>query len=124
MNKDNINKLIKLTEKKVDLLKEAKESMIYETCTYHVVQPEKRQYFMLYEIATQKLVRDGDSSYIRKWLERRNIPVDKIYNYQLIEYFTPVKVEYSGHLKINGRNVKTIEDIFKERGYDLGGKPI
>ena len=87
-----IDTAIQLTEKKVSLLKELKQSQIYESCDYHVVAtPGRTADFILFEIAAQKEVRNGNAQYIRTWLERRKIPNNKVYDYKLIEYKEPVK---------------------------------
>lgn len=105
----DLDKLIELEEKKVGLLKKLKESLEYEDCKYHVVQPEStRQFFMLFEIATQQEVRAGNAQYIRTWLERRSIPNEQVYGYELIKYVEPVKLESTGFY-INGRITKRLE---------------
>lgn len=105
----NIDKVIELSEKKTGLLKELKQSQIYETCDYHVVPtPGRVADFMLFEIATQKEVRNGNAQYIRTWLDRRKIPNEKVYHYYLIEYKEPVKVEDTG-FRVNNRITKRLQ---------------
>ena len=103
-----IDRLIDLTEKKIDLLKETRESITYESCLYDVQAcPGRLSYFMLFEIATGKEVRAGDAGDIRTWLERRKIVNEVVYNYTLIEHKPRTIIESS--LRIGGRPIKRIE---------------
>lgn len=106
---ESIEKAIQLNEKKTELLKELKESLIYEKCTYDVRrEPGRNNRFMLFEILTSKEVKYGTDKEIRTWLERRNVPNNKVYNYEMIEYVEPVKVEDTG-FRLNGRVTKRLE---------------
>lgn len=98
-----MNELIKLTEKKVALLKEYKQSAIYETCLYDVrdlsdgkFQPfSSPRRFLLFEISSKKEVQFGHAGDIRRWLERHKVPEDKVYNYEAIRKPEP-KTEDNG----------------------------
>lgn len=82
-----IDRLIELSEKKTELLKELKEATDYENCIYDVREtPGQPEFYMLFEISTSSLIREGNAAYIRKWLERRNIKSNKVYNYNIIKY--------------------------------------
>lgn len=78
-----IDKLIELSEKKTELLKELKQSLIYEQSVYDVRRCNKDT-FMLFEISTHKIVRSGNAEYIHKWLQRRKIKPELVYNYELL----------------------------------------
>ena len=76
-----IDELIQATEKKLDLLKELKESQHYEQCIYDVVQLPDGGKFIVIEIATKKEVRFDYPARLVKWFDRIKADKDKIYNY-------------------------------------------
>lgn len=85
MDNDNLDKLIELREKQVELLKEYKQSINYWDCLYDVVEDYMRiTRFFLFDVQTKEEVRYGTAEYLRAWLWRRRIPDEKVYNYHLI----------------------------------------
>lgn len=82
----NIDKLIELSEKRVELTKELKQSLIYESCLYHVIRDEcnRNHLFFLYDITTTQQIRYDTAPKLRTWLERRKVPNEKVYDYHLI----------------------------------------
>lgn len=81
-----MDELITDTARLHELAKEYKQAVIYKSCTYDVRPLTGRwDYYMLFEIESKKRVQDGSPREIRKWLERRNIPPEKVYNYSIIE---------------------------------------
>lgn len=84
---ENIDKLIELHEKKIALLKEYKESVIYEGCDYHAVElPGRRGYFLLYLISDHELKYEGTSVRMCIWLRIHKIPAAKVYGAKDIDY--------------------------------------
>ena len=86
----SIDKLIELSEKQTELLKELKESLHYESCTYDVreipgydiASMEKK--YMIFEIATGNEVTFGYREGLLRWFDLRNIPQHKIHNIQIL----------------------------------------
>ena len=76
-----IDEIIKETEKKLDLLRELKQSLYYEECIYDVIQLPDGGKFMVFEIATKKEVRCDYPARLIKWFDRIKVDKDKIYNY-------------------------------------------
>jgi len=84
---EKIDELIALSEKKTALLKEYRESSKYESCRYDVRPlPGRPAFFMLFEIATRRLVYEGVAAKVYNWLERRKVPYTTVYNANSIEY--------------------------------------
>lgn len=80
------DQLISASEKMTNLIKEHRESSIYEICLYDVrPDPGRPNRFMLFEISTSEEKKYGSAREIRTWLERRNHPKDKVYNFHLIQ---------------------------------------
>lgn len=80
-----IDRLIELSEKKVTLLKELRESLKYESCKYHIDNdPGRKGWYFLILIESKEIVRDGTPETIRKYLEMRKIPNEIVYKYELI----------------------------------------
>ena len=61
------------------LLKEYKESLKYEECLYEIVNIQHKLY--LYDTKTQKEIMCYNP---KKWLERRNINLNLVYNNRLL----------------------------------------
>lgn len=83
-----MNGLIEKSQQMTTLLIEYREAKKYESCLYHVVKemPHPRhEYFMLFDIVSQKMVRDGSKQYIQSWLNRRKVPDDKVYNIESLK---------------------------------------
>lgn len=83
----SIDTLIKLTERKADLLKELKQAQIYEACKYHLIKdstrtPREPAYYLLYEIATGKLIKDGSAAIVKAYIQRHKAE-QLTYNYTL-----------------------------------------
>lgn len=86
----SIDKLIELSERQTKLLKELKESLLYESCIYEVreipgydVKSMEKKY-MIFDIATGKEVTFGYAESLLNWFDLRNIPQHKIYNIQIL----------------------------------------
>jgi dTDP-4-amino-4,6-dideoxygalactose transaminase len=85
----SIDKLIELNERKTELLKEYRESLKYEQCLYHIIeQTDRKNYFFLIEISTEKIVREGTPERLRSYLQLRKINESKVYNYK------PISITY------------------------------
>ena len=73
----SLNKLIELSEKKTELLKEIKSSLEYEKCTHELIKiPLNRLefIFVVYDIKSGKEVFENkDKSKVDEWLNRRVI---------------------------------------------------
>lgn len=73
----SLNKLIELSKKKTELLKELKSSLEYEKCTHEIIKIplDRREFiFVVYDIKSGKEVFESkDMSSIDKWLNRRGI---------------------------------------------------
>jgi hypothetical protein len=86
----SIDKLIELSEKQTKLLKELKESLHYESCTYDVREipgydvASMQKKYMIFEIATGKEVTFGYREGSLRWFDLRNIPQHKIHNIQIL----------------------------------------
>lgn len=85
----SIDKLIQLTEKKAELLRELKEAQIYEACKYHLIKdssrtPREPAYYLLYEIATGKLVKDGSAAMVKAYINRHQAE-QLTYNYSFTQ---------------------------------------
>lgn len=78
------DKLIELTTKKLELMKEFKKALIYEQCTYDLTKPGTQPYYMLYQISGHKLLASGSISIIKGYINIRSIDTDTIYNYSNI----------------------------------------
>ena len=69
-----MDKIIKLTEKKLNLLKELKNSLIYEKCT-HTIEKNIGFYdnYFLICIESKKIIFDGTLLKIQSYCKKRNI---------------------------------------------------
>ena len=76
-----IDELIQATEKKLDLLKELRDSTHYESCKYDVIKLPDSSKYIVFEISTKKEVRFDYPSKLVKWFDRMKINKDKVYNY-------------------------------------------
>ena len=79
-----IDKLISMEEKKLELLKELKESIRYESCQYHLVQLESclksEKIYPLYSIEDQNLIKSFRSlESVDKFLFNRKINLSSVY---------------------------------------------
>lgn len=82
----DLDELITLREKQVDLLKELRESKKYEQCTHDVRElPGRTGFFMVFDISTSQIVIEGSATRCRSKIEMRKIPVEKVYGYEKIE---------------------------------------
>ena len=72
-------------EQLLALIKEHEQPRIYENCDYHVVPIPGPAYFLLFRTDQQKQVYEGSAQAIRRWLERRGVPLEKVYGYSLIQ---------------------------------------
>ena len=80
MNKLNqIENLIKLTKDNVRLLEELKQAIQRENSDYELVNFKKEDRMLLFEIKTKKLVSSGSHSFIKSWLKKRKIPINKVF---------------------------------------------
>lgn len=80
-----LNKLIKLSEKRTDLLIELKNSLQFEKCSYQIdKQPGTQGRYFLILISEKKIVADGTPEKIKSYLRIRNINSEVIYNFNLI----------------------------------------
>lgn len=85
---DKITKLIELTEQKLSLLKELKESLKYESCLYDVREmpgSTGKKKYMLFEIATGKQITFGYAEGLLRWFYMRNVPTEKVYNIEILK---------------------------------------
>lgn len=82
-----MDELILLSEKMTSLLKEYKESKIYESCTYHVIKDQNcfpvNRYF-LYRIEDKKQILYSNKEKIISWLSIRKIETNTVYNYEIL----------------------------------------
>ena len=69
-----MDKIIQLTEKKLSLLKELKNCLIYEQCT-HTIEKNIGLYdnYFLICIESKKIIFDGNLLKIQNYCEKRNI---------------------------------------------------
>lgn len=69
-----MDKIIKLTEKKLNLLKELKNCLIYEQCT-HTIEKNIGFYdnYFLICIESKKIIFDGTLLKIQNYCDKRNI---------------------------------------------------
>ena len=80
MNKLNqIENLIKLTKDNVRLLEELKQAIQRENSDYELVNFKKEDRMLLFEIKTKKLVSSGSYIFIKSWLKKRKIPINKVF---------------------------------------------
>ena len=77
-----LEKVILLTEKKVKLLKELKESLIFESCKFHIVEHNEghAKRYSFFEIATKENLIFGSLQKIKSFVKRRKIDKNIIYN--------------------------------------------
>ena len=72
--------LIELSEKKTSLLKELKESIIFESKMYNLVQTDSLyKKHTLYKICDKKPLVSGEINIIKSYINLRNIDIDTIY---------------------------------------------
>jgi len=76
-----INKAIELAEKKVQLLKNLKDSLRYEECEYHIVthKEAKHVFYSLWKIETKEQLFYGDIDRLTSYMNIRNMSFDNIY---------------------------------------------
>jgi len=82
-----MNELISKSEKMTSLLKEYKESLIYENCKYHLIKDENckpMERYFLYLIEGQKQLLYCTKEKIKQYLSIRNIDTKTVYNYSII----------------------------------------
>ena len=85
MNTNDINILIEKSEEKTTLLKELKESIIYESKTYHIIDLKTKFYsvgtntYILIRISDKKEMICGDINIIKSYIRLRNIDINDIY---------------------------------------------
>lgn len=79
--KEQIEKAIKLTKKKVSLLKELKESLKYQDCKYHLVAHtnDLPLRYSLFRIGSQDNLCFGPMEKIESYIRLRNIDKKLIY---------------------------------------------
>jgi hypothetical protein len=75
-----LDKLIQLSGHKMALLKELKESIVYENCIYDIRRISGRLY--LFDIKTKKEIFCSNP---KTWLDRRKIGINKVYNSHLLK---------------------------------------
>jgi len=78
------NRLITLSARRTQLMIELKESLLYEQATYHLVKPDKTNYYMLFQIANKQRVADGRPANIKSYLRLRKIDPKSVYNIDII----------------------------------------
>ena len=84
--KEKFKQLNILQDKRGQLLRELEQSTIYELCTYDVREDEgRKRYFFLFEISTKKMVADGAVTTIMKWIDRRKIDINIVYNHEILK---------------------------------------
>jgi len=84
--KDKFKKLEVMQDKRTQLMKDLEASTIYELCTYDVRPDEgRRGHFFLFDISTKKMVSDGTTFTIIKWINRRNIDINLVYNNEILK---------------------------------------
>lgn len=85
MNIENIEKLIEKSEEKINLLKELKDSIIYESKIYNLIDLKTKFYnictntYTLYRISDKKELVTGDINIIKSYIRLRNININTIY---------------------------------------------
>jgi len=81
MRPEQVNDLINLQEKKLDLLKELAESLKYGKCKYHLVETDHQfKRYSLYSTETKEVLTHGSPSTIRSFIRIRKIELADIYN--------------------------------------------
>lgn len=83
-----MEKLIELTSRKLSLLEELRESIIYESKTYHLVC--KNDLYMLYRISDEKQIKTGRKGEIESYFRLRGVNLCDVYGAELIQKSTPV----------------------------------
>ena len=75
MKEELIDRIIVLTEKKVKLLKELKESLKYEKCKYHLVEDKKvfPTRYSLIDISSEETLAYGSAARINSYIKLKNI---------------------------------------------------
>jgi hypothetical protein len=79
MKLNQIENLIKLTKDNVRLLEELKQAIQRENSDYELVNFKKEDRMLLFEIKTKKLVSSGSYSFVKSWLKKRKIPINKVF---------------------------------------------
>lgn len=75
---ENLDKLIELETEKTRLLIQFKKSLIYQSCTYHLVKMPGNRYSLI-EIETKLSVSYGSLEEVNSYLKRRNIDDSIVY---------------------------------------------
>lgn len=78
-----MDKLIELTRKKLSLLEELRESMVYESKTLHLVC--ENGLYMLYRISDQKQIAAGRKSEMKSYFRLRGVDPADVYGIELIQ---------------------------------------
>ena len=80
--KDKIQHIIDLSEQKTILLKELKESVIYEEKIYDLARFDMgfNKSYILFNISDKKEVFSGRLDSIKSYIKTRNIDINTIYN--------------------------------------------
>lgn len=78
---DNIEQLITLKNKAIDLLRELKASHEYFKCSYHLVKTDELGRYSLIRLSDCQIVRHGDTERIKSYINFRSIPADTVYDY-------------------------------------------
>lgn len=85
MKTKNIDILIEKSEKRTFLLKELKESIIYESKIYDLIDLKTKFYsigtntYVLYRISNKKEMVSGNIDIIKSYIRLRNIDINSIY---------------------------------------------
>lgn len=80
-----MNQLIEKSKQLTNLLIEYREAQKYESCLYHLIkQPDQKDYFWLYLIETQQIIREGAPQRIRGYLEARKIDPSTVYQLEIL----------------------------------------
>jgi hypothetical protein len=81
----NIDSVIDSSNKLTELLKEYKESLIFEKCKYHLVSFDNSKQYGLYLIESKKDIVFGPKNRIESYLRLRNIDTTLIYNFSSLK---------------------------------------
>ena len=80
MKEQEIDILIKLTERKTELLKELKQSIIYESKKYHLLKIDNHpKSHALILISSGQMVKHGTAQQIKSYCRTRKIKENEIY---------------------------------------------
>jgi hypothetical protein len=83
--KERFAKLSELQGKRAALMKELEASSIYDLCTYDLqTMPGRKKHFFLFEISSKKMIASGTVSSIKKWINRRKLDINLVYNHEIL----------------------------------------